>query len=98
MTGRGRALGVLVVALVLLMTTWFSASAVVPQLRGEWHLSNTATAWLTIAVQIGFVAGALASSALNLPDVLHVQRLILASGLRHDEAQLGVLPGPAVGG
>jgi MFS family permease len=81
--GRGhrRALGLTVVALVLLMTTWFSASAVVPQLRTEWALSNTATAWLTIAVQLGFVAGALASSALNLPDVLPVHKLILVSGL-----------------
>ncbi len=79
--GRGRALGVMVVALVLLMTTWFSASAVVPQLRHDWSLSNTTTAWLTIAVQLGFVAGALAASALNLPDLLPVQRLILVSGV-----------------
>jgi MFS family permease len=79
--GRGRALGLTVVALVLLMTTWFSASAVLPQLRDEWQLSNTAAAWLTIAVQLGFVAGALASSALNVPDLIPVQRLILVSAL-----------------
>ncbi len=79
--GRGRALGVTVVALVLLMTTWFSASAVLPQLREDWQLSNTAAAWLTIAVQLGFVAGALASSALNLPDLIPIQRLILVSAL-----------------
>jgi MFS family permease len=77
--GRGRALGVLVVALVLSMTTWFSASAVVPQLREEWALSNTATAWLTIAVQVGFVAGALVSSALNLADLVPARVLILAA-------------------
>ena len=80
-SGRGRALGVTVVALVLLMTTWFSASAVLPQLREDWQLSNTAAAWLTIAVQLGFVAGALASSALKLPDLIPVQRLILVSAL-----------------
>jgi MFS family permease len=76
---RGRALGVLVAALVLSMTTWFSASAVVPQLRDEWGLSDGATAWLTIAVQVGFVVGAIASSALNLPDVLSTRLLILVS-------------------
>ena len=70
-----------VVALVLLMTTWFSASAVLPQLRADWQLSNTSAAWLTIAVQLGFVAGALASSAFNLPDLIPVQRLILVSAL-----------------
>ena len=44
------------------MTTWFSASAVVPQLRDDWGLGDTAAAWLTIAVQLGFVAGALVSA------------------------------------
>jgi MFS family permease len=85
---RERALSLTVVALVLLMTTWFSASAVAPQLRHDWGLSNTSTAWLTIAVQLGFVVGALASSALNLPDVLPVQRLILASGVGAAAANL----------
>jgi MFS family permease len=85
---RGRALTLIVVAFALLMTTWFSASAVVPQLRHEWGLSNTSTACLTIAVQLGFVVGALASSALNLPDVLPVQRLILVSGLSAAAANL----------
>jgi nitrate/nitrite transporter NarK len=49
-TGRWRALTLLAVALVLSMTMWFSASAVVPQLRGEWNLSDNAATWLTIAV------------------------------------------------
>ena len=64
MTDRARrlALALLAVALILAMTTWFSASAVIPQLRAEWHLSSTAASWLTIAVQLGFVTGALASS------------------------------------
>src|SRR5687768_4037893 len=56
-----RSLGFLAVALVLSMSTWFSASAVLPQLRAEWQLGTTAGAWLTIAVQLGFVAGALFS-------------------------------------
>ena len=47
------ALALLAAALVLSMTTWFSATAVVPQLRAEWDLGNTAAAWLTIAVQVG---------------------------------------------
>ena len=75
--GRSRALGLLAVALVLSMTTWFSATAVVPQLRGEWGLSDTAAAWLTIAVQLGFVAGALVSSVLNLADVLSTRAVLL---------------------
>jgi MFS family permease len=74
-----RALALLAAALVLSMTTWFSATAVVPQLREEWDLSDSATAWLTIAVQLGFVLGAIASSALTLPDVVPTRLLILGS-------------------
>ena len=90
-TGRGRALGTIVVALVLAMTTWFSASAVVPQLRDEWGLSNTATAWLTIAVQLGFVAGALTTSALNLADLLSARVLILSACAGAAAANLAVI-------
>jgi MFS family permease len=76
--GRGRALALLAAALVLSMTTWFSASAVVPQLRAEWGLGDTAAAWLTIAVQLGFVAGAVVSSVLNVADVVSPRLVILA--------------------
>ncbi|HYY74957.1 MAG TPA: MFS transporter [Gaiellaceae bacterium] len=78
--GRRRALALLALALVLSMTTWFSATAVVPQLREDWGLSDTAAAWLTIAVQLGFVAGALVSSVLNLADVLSARAVLLAGG------------------
>ncbi len=74
-----RALALLALALVLSMSTWFSASAVVPQLREEWSLGATAAAWLTIAVQLGFVAGALASSLVNLADVVS-PRIVIAAG------------------
>jgi hypothetical protein len=40
--GRRCAFALLEITLVLSMSTWFSASAVVPQLRGEWSLSDTA--------------------------------------------------------
>jgi MFS family permease len=77
--GRWRALALLSAAVVLAMTTWFSASAVVPQLREEWGLGDTAAAWLTIAVQLGFVAGATVSSVLNLADIVS-PRLVLLGG------------------
>jgi MFS family permease len=71
------ALAALATALVLSLTTWFSASAVIPQLRSEWSLSDGTAAWLTIAVQLGFVTGALVSSILNLSDVFSPRPLIL---------------------
>jgi MFS family permease len=94
--GRGRALATLAAALVLAMTTWFSASAVVPQLRADWGLSDTSAAWLTIAVQLGFVAGALVSSVLNVADVVAPRVVVLAGalGAAGANALLGAVSGP----
>jgi MFS family permease len=75
------ALTLLAVSAVLAMSTWFSASAVIPQLREEWGLSTSAGAWLTIAVQLGFVAGALLSSALTLADIAPPHRVIFVGSL-----------------
>jgi len=79
--GRSRALALLALAVVLSMTTWFSATAVVPQLRDEWGLSASAAAWLTIALQLGFVAGAFASSLVNLADVVSARTVILGGAV-----------------
>jgi MFS family permease len=77
------------------MSTWFSASAVIPQLREEWSLSTSEGAWLTIAVQLGFVAGALLSSALTLVDVVAPHRVLCAGALGAAAANALLL---AVGG
>lgn len=60
------------------MATWFSASSVVPALRREWGLGGGGAAALTVAVQLGFVTGALGSAALNLADRLPTHRLVAA--------------------
>src|SRR5215208_4200347 len=80
-TGRWRALTLLAATLVLAMSTWFSASAVIPQLRVQWDLSDSAAAWLTIAVQLGFVFGALISSLVNLPDIISPRHVILGGAV-----------------
>ncbi len=79
MNARTRALASLATALVLAMTTWFSATAVVPQLREDWGVGRNGAAWLTIAVQLGFVAGSLTLSVLNLADVF-APRLVILTG------------------
>ncbi len=98
-SNRWRALALLGVTLVLSMSTWFSASAVIPQLREEWGISDGAAAWLTIAVQLGFVFGALLSSLLNLSDVVSPRRVILggAVGAATANGLLIVAGGGAVG-
>lgn len=78
---RWFALGMLGLALVFGMSTWFSASAVIPQLDELWSLSSTSKAWLTIAVQLGFVAGALVSGGLNIADRVHPRYVIFIGGV-----------------
>jgi MFS family permease len=79
--GRWRALALLGAAELLGMSLWFSASAVAPAVRAEWRLSESATAWLTLSVQLGFVAGTLLSALLNLPDVISSRRLFTVSAI-----------------
>jgi Nitrate/nitrite transporter len=63
------------------MSLWFTASAVAPRIAAEWKLSAGTTSWLTLAVQLGFVAGTLISAVANLPDVVSVRRLFAASAV-----------------
>jgi MFS family permease len=76
---RWRALALVALAELLGMSLWFSASAVAPALKAEWGLTDVAAAWLTLAVQLGFVAGTLVSALGNLPDVLSTRRLFAVS-------------------
>ncbi|MCU1384881.1 MAG: major facilitator superfamily 1, partial [Acidobacteria bacterium] len=63
------------VAMFFGMTLWFSATAANAPIVAEFHLSSSQTAWLTMAVQGGFVIGTLISALGNLPDVVNPRRL-----------------------
>ncbi len=88
--GRWRVLVLLSVAELLGMSLWFSASAVSPLLKAEWGLSDGAATWLTLSVQLGFVAGTLASAILNLPDVFAPRRLVVGASLLGAAANAGL--------
>jgi MFS family permease len=96
---RWISLGLLAAAVVAGMSTWFSASAVVPQLDVEWGLSSTAKAWLTIAVQLGFVTGAITSAILNVADLIQPRFVILMGsvGAALANVLLVVADGPGLG-
>jgi MFS family permease len=78
---RWRTLALLALAELLGMSLWFSGSAVVPALTKEWNLSESAASWLTLSVQLGFVAGTLLSALLNLPDVLSSRHLFTLTAI-----------------
>ena len=85
---------------VLALAVWFSASAVLPALRREWGLGNGGAVALTVAVQLGFVAGALASATSGLADRVRPQWLLAGGAFASAActATLAVLAdGPVVG-
>lgn len=78
-SGKWFNLTILSLSSLMSMTLWFSASAVVPQLTIEWSLGESAQAWMTMSVQLGFVVGALVSALLNLADRFSSRTLIAIS-------------------
>lgn len=61
------------------MSLWFAGTAVLPQLAMVWRTGLGVTSWLTLAVQLGFVTGALLAAIFNLADVFHAPRLVMIS-------------------
>src|SRR5256886_8590572 len=94
-----RVLAVLAASELCGMAPWFSASAVAPALSRLWRLDTAGAAWLTISVQLGFVAGALVSALLTLSDRWSARRLVAACACLARLAALRVAfaPGPRTG-
>ena len=94
-----RVLAILATAELLAMAPWFSASAVSPFLKTAWQLTPSGTAWLTISVQVGFVAGALISAVFTLADRWSARRLVAGSAMVAALATAGVAfaPNPGIG-
>ena len=89
--GQRRALIAIAGSQLFALTLWFSASAVAPQLETEWSLSSGEAAWLTLAVQIGFVVGAVLSSVLNVADIFEARRVFVFAGVLGAIFNLGLL-------
>jgi MFS family permease len=87
---RWRQLAWLSVAELLSLSLWFSASAVLPTLAREWELGDVGRAWLTNAVQLGFIVGTLASALGNLPDIWPPRRLMMVSAVAGAAANAAV--------
>ena len=96
MTPR-RVLALLAGAQLLALAPWFSASAVAPALAARWGLGAAGTAWLTVSVQLGFVAGALISATLTLPDRWSARRLVAGASLLAAAATGGGVVAPSAG-
>lgn len=76
-----RVLSLLSLAILLGMSLWFSGSAVVPALTKEWRLTESEVSWISIAVQLGFVAGTLISAVFNLSDIISARHLFAVASI-----------------
>lgn len=78
---RWRTLAALTLAELLAISPWFAGTVVLPELSRRWGADLNVAVWLTIAVQLGFVLGALISASLNLSDIFPAPRVMLVSAL-----------------
>ena len=86
---RWRILAILGAGELLAMSPWLCASAVAPLLVEDWGLAGLDVPLLTVAVQLGFVVGALLIAATGAADVVSGRRLFLAGALLAALANLG---------
>lgn len=95
-----RALLGIAISQLLALTLWFSASAVTPQLQSLWGLATSEVAWLTLAVQLGFVVGAFTLAILNTGDVVATRTLFAfaatVGALANATLVFVSTPGPAI--
>jgi MFS family permease len=68
-------------AVLLASSTWFSGTAAIPSLRREWGLGDGQSAWLTVAVQLGFISGTFLYALLNVADIFNPRRVFAASAV-----------------
>jgi len=80
-SGPRSQLSLIALTQVLALAVWFSASAVLPELRRDWDLGNGGAVALTVAVQLGFVVGALVSATTGLADRVPPERLLATGAL-----------------
>jgi MFS family permease len=77
------------------MTLWFSATAAAPAVVREFAMGESARAWLTMAVQAGFVAGTLFTAATNLADAINPRRLFAFGCVAGAALNLAVVAAPS---
>ncbi|MCK8517196.1 MFS transporter [Methylonatrum kenyense] len=93
--GRWAALGIICAGVILSMSPWFSATAILPELMTHWSVSDAMGAWLTNGVQLGFVIGALLASITGIFDIVRPHRLIAISALLAALLNLALLIAPS---
>ena len=87
--GRWWQLAIIATGILLAFAPWFSSSAVAQLLAAEWRTSRLDLPLLTVAVQLGFAAGALALAATGAADALSARFLFGAGAVIAAASNLG---------
>lgn len=95
MTRRPGGMLAVIAAIELLgMAGWFAGGAAARELALRWHLAPGDVAWLTSAVQLGFVGGTLFIALLNLADTVPSRWLVAGAALLAAGANVSLLVAP----
>lgn len=86
---RWRLLALIGLAELLALAPWLGSSAVAPSLVTAWSLDGMGLPMLTVAVQLGFVAGALLLAMTGAADVLSARKLFFLGALLAALANIG---------
>lgn len=68
-------------AVLLCTSIWFTGTAASTRLEALWDLTEAQSAWLTISVQLGFIAGTFLYALLNLPDIFSARVVFFTSAV-----------------
>ncbi len=97
MNRKARTISLLVVATMAGMSLWFMTAAVLPDMAAEANVGEAQLAWLSSAVQAGFVCGSLLFALTGIPDRIDPRRVFAVCALATALANSGLLVLP-IGG
>jgi len=73
------AVGFISAAVLLASAVWFSGTAAAAPLKQAWALSDVQASWLTVSVQLGFIAGTFLYAVFNVADVFKARNVFFLS-------------------
>ncbi len=94
---KSASIAVLIVCEIAVLSLWFSAAAVLPDMAREARLEPGDLAWSSTAVQLGFGFGAIGYAVLGLADRYDPRHVFFVSALIGAAANLAMIAAP-IGG
>ncbi|TGD79541.1 MFS transporter [Hymenobacter wooponensis] len=85
-----RILPTIVLAQFFCTSLWFAGNAIAPDIAQQFHLASSFVAYLTSAVQLGFITGTLTFALLAIADRFSPSRVFFVSALLAALCNLGV--------